>query len=367
MVKIDEQGLEPDGVMMNMAFAACCADGKHLDLAEDLLNRMCKTSGAVDVITYNTIIKGYVQAGRLNDGFKMLQEMANAGCSCTVVTFGTLLDACISNGDMDKAGIVFQMLQESGCEMNHVLFTTLMKGFVKKGQLAKALAVYQNMLDQGIEADRVTYSTLIKAFCDNKDMKGALALFQDVCAKGHTPDEVIFNGLLNGCANCANLVLGERLFGDMVACGIQPSISSISTMIKLYAECQALPQALELLQCMEAKYGTVPEQRLYVQTILAALRARKHHLALELFTTSQDLFGFLADNEANKLIKACVGFNLLQTAVGFVEIMFEKGSQNPKFLQIIAEAAAKKKRTPMLQSVVKLAAKHGMHLELTEH
>lgn len=365
--KISEQGLEPDAVMMNMAFTACCADGKHLDLAEDLLKRMCGTMGAVDVITYNTLIKGYVQAGRLSDAFAVLKEMAEAGCSCSAVTFGTLLDACINNGDMDKAGVVFKMLQDSGCEMNHVLFTTLMKGFVRKGQVAKAMAVYQNMLDQGIEPDRVTYSTLIKAFCDSKDLQGALNFFQDVCAKGHAPDEVIFNSLINGCANCTNLELGERLFGDMVSYGVQPSVSTISTMLKLYAECHALPQAVELLEGMETKFGLVPEQRLYIQTIHAALRARKHNLTLELFKACQDQFGLLPDAETNKLLKACVGFNLLQTAVSFVEIMLEKGSLNPQFFKIITDVAVKKKRTPVLRSVVELAKKHGVQLELMEH
>jgi len=361
--KICKQGLEPEPVMWNMAFVACCAEGKHLDLAEDLLKRMCSALGTVDVITYNTLIKGYVHVGRLSDGFKVLKEMADAGCSCSVVTYGTLLDACVNKGDMDKAAMVFQMILDSGCAMNNVLFTTLMKGFAKKGQTAKALTLYQTMLDQGVEPDRVTYSTLIKSFCDNKDMKGGLAFFQDACAKGLKPDDVIFNSLLNGCANCANLELGERLFADMVSYGVQPSVSTISTMVKLYAECQALPQAVDLLKSIQAKFGLAPEQRLYVQIIHAALRARKHTLALEVFKACQDSFGLLPDVETTKLIRACIGFNLLQTAVGFVETMLETGRANSHFLQIIADTAAKKKRTAVLRSMIELADKYGIQLE----
>lgn len=357
-----ERGLEPDAVMFNMAFSISCVGGKHLDLAEEMLRMFKVSDGIVDVITYNTLIKGYVQAGRIREAFDVLKDMGTSGASPSVVTYGTLLDACINADDMDGASLVFQMIQESGCEMNNVLCTTLIKGFAKKGQLSKAVSVYHSMMEQGVEPDRVMYSTLIKVFCDMKDLEGALKLFHDICEKGVSPDEVLFNTLLNGCANCKNVELGERIFQDMVSQGIMPTVSSISTMVKLYAECQSLPQAVQLLHEMQTRFGVVPEQRLYCQVIHAALRTRRHAVALEMFKAWQH-FTSIPDEEIAKLMRACIGFNMLQTAVAFAEHMLEKASLRAEHLQVVIDTAAKKKKEAPLRSALAVAKKYGIQVQ----
>jgi pentatricopeptide repeat protein len=362
MKTMRERGLEPDAVMFNMAFAISCVAGKHLDLAEEMLRMFKGNAGIVDVITYNTLMKGYVQAGRIREAFDVLKDMETSGSPPSVVTYGTLLDACINVDDMDGASSVFQMIQKSGCEMNNVLCTTLIKGFAKKGQLAKAINVYRSMLEQGVEPDRVMYSTLVKAFCDMKDLEGALKLFHDICEKGVLPDEVLFNTLLNGCANCTNLELGERIFRDMVSQGIKPTVSSISTMVKLYAECQSLPQAVQLLHEMQPRFGVVPEQRLYSQVIHAALRTRRHAAALDMFQAWQH-FTTVSDEEIGKLMRACIGFNMLQTAVAFAEHLLEKASLRSEHLQVVVDAAAKKKKEAPLRSALSLAKKYGIQIQ----
>merc|ERR1712146_132278 len=92
---------------------------------------MKSVSGGVDAITYNTLLKSYAQAKRLEDAFALVNEMESAGLSPTSVTFGTLLDACINEDNMDRAKLVFNKMHEAQCEMNTILYTTMIKGFAK--------------------------------------------------------------------------------------------------------------------------------------------------------------------------------------------------------------------------------------------
>merc|ERR1719359_639120 len=108
------------------------------------------------------------------------------------------------------------------------------------------------MILQGIEPDICTYSTLVKCLCDNKELESAFSMLDRMSTKGIAPDEVIFNNLLAGCVQCSNLVLGEKLLQDMMMLQIKPTVTSMSILVKLYSKCQALPQALELLQNMKA-------------------------------------------------------------------------------------------------------------------
>merc|ERR1719272_618790 len=165
----------------------------------------------------------------------------------------------------------------------------MIKGFAKAGKVKEALAMYEAMLGQDIEPDLFLYSTLIKVLCDNKQLEAAFLMFDQMGQKNITPDEIVFNHLLSGCIQCANLSLGEQLLQDMMKLHIQPSVATMSILLKLYSKCQAFPKALELLKSMKARFGVSPEQRLYIQFINTCLSVRRGSLALETLNVMQDL------------------------------------------------------------------------------
>lgn len=354
--------LMPDVYLFNAVYAACCTAGKHLDRATELLDLMESNSCALDGVTYNMLIKGYVQAKRVDEAFTMVKRMESAGFAATSVTFGTLLDACTSAGDMDKALIVFQALVSSGFEMNHVLFTTLMKGFARQGRTEEALRLLEDMQSQGVEPDMVTYSTLLKGLCDEKNLERAFVLFESMCRKGVPPDEVVFNCLLNGCAGAQNFELGERLIADMLRSGIKPPIASVSTMLKLYTECYRLPQAKELLETMQARFGVAPEPRLYLQLTHAGLRLRRWGFALEVLRAQVELFGLPFDHEIVKLGRVCANFNMLEAVIAILDFVLDKDRTciSAEQFQSVINCAAQKRRATMIRSLMELAQKYSI-------
>lgn len=357
--------LVPDVYLFNNVFAACCAGGRHLEHALNLLETIGIKAGAVDGITWNTLIKGYTQAHRLDEAFLIVQKMEEEGFLANAVTFGTLLDACVSSGDMDRASVVFKSLVSSGCDMNTILFTTLMKGFARKGRVEEAMQVFQDMLSQGVEPDIITYSTLLKALCDAKELERAFAFFDSMIEGGVAPDEVVFNCLLNGCVIAKNLPLGERLLCDMVKCGIMPPIASISTMLKLYTECEQLQQAMELLRTMESRFGVASQQRLYVQVMQATLRMRKCSFTFEVFKEMIESVGMPSDEEISKLLRVCVNFNLLKAGLILVELALDKGFQRirSEHLQGLLDAAVRKHQEAVVRGLVELAKKYTIPIQ----
>eukprot|EP00746_Dinoflagellata_sp_MGD_P013803 gnl/MRDRNA2_/MRDRNA2_129977_c0_seq1.p1 gnl/MRDRNA2_/MRDRNA2_129977_c0~~gnl/MRDRNA2_/MRDRNA2_129977_c0_seq1.p1 ORF type:complete len:622 (+),score=131.78 gnl/MRDRNA2_/MRDRNA2_129977_c0_seq1:96-1961(+) len=317
--------IEPYRVTYQMVFSACCAEGRHLDLAQEILSSMRKMEGLCDSVMYNVLIKGHVQANRFDDALSWLAVMKEDNVAPSSITFGILLDACIDKCKMDIASLVFQQMIGSGLQMNAVLFTTMMKGLAKAGRIKDALEMYDHMMQQGIEPDLFTYSTLIKCLCDNKELESAFLLLDQMSTKGIAPDEVIFNNLLAGCVQCTNLSLGERLIQDMMNLGIKPSVTSVSILLKLHSKCQSLPQALELLRTMEARFGLKAEQRLYVQLINTCLSIRKGALALEAFTEMRSLFGLPAEADVAKFIRLAVQFKLQEESVKMAQVALKDG------------------------------------------
>lgn len=355
------QGMEPDSFTYNAVFTAFCVGGKDLAAAEKLFQTMKSKATCVDAITYNTLLKSYVQARRLDDAFDLVTEMEAAGLSATSVTFGTLLDACINEDCMDRAKKVFRKMQDANCEMNTILYTTMIKGFVKMNKVDEVLHILKEMRDRGVQADTVTYSLVLKALCATGQMELALDLFQSICAEGLKPDEIIFNNLLTGCVACKNVTLGERLLDDMVRNNIKPSSATFSTLIKLYAECNDLTKAQRLLEQMQPRYGIAAEPRLYWQLVHACLRARQRQSVLEVFDALIKRHGAPDCQEISKLVRSCINFNMLDLAMQVISTSFAGGASVPcRDLQAMVDSALKKKKQGVADSIVELAAQHGL-------
>lgn len=356
---------EPDVKTFNDIFNACCAGGRDLGLAEQLLNEFPQY---VDVITYNTLIKGFVQASRVQEAFAHLAAMQAAGLTPTAVTFGTLMDACIGDGDLEKARQIFKLVLSSGCELNTVIYTTLIKGFVKFGKVDEGLRVYEIMLQQDVQPDRITYSTLLKALCDANNLKRALGLFEEMRARGHEPDEVIFNNLVAGCVVCKNMPLAEKLVEDMKCGGIRLTAPTISHLLKLYSECQEHNKAFELFEQMESLYGLVPDQRLYMQLIFVTLRVRRTPYALARFAEMLSKFGLPKESDMFKILQSCTTFNLHDTAVLMLAAVLEapggKSVVTAEMLQLVADRARKKKspKEAAVKAAIDLGRQYGLRV-----
>jgi pentatricopeptide repeat protein len=214
----------------------------------------------VDVVSYNTVIKGFAQAGMLSRCFDCLHEMRAHNLEPDDVTFGTLLDMCIADNDMNAASKVVELLVHGDRPLDTVMCTLFIKGFVRAQKLPKALELYEEMKrrSQGARPDIVTYSVLIKAFVDAHDLENALRMVEDLTAAGHQPDDIILTHLLEGCRYVGNHALGKRLFEDMLAAGVKPSEFTLITMVKLHGRCGAHDEAYQLVANWEKKHGMKP-------------------------------------------------------------------------------------------------------------
>jgi pentatricopeptide repeat protein len=357
------EGLEPDSFTYNAVFTAFCQSGKNLAVAEKLFCMMKSIGAGVDAITYNTLLKSYAQAKRLEDAFSLVNEMESAGLSPTSVTFGTLLDACINEDNMDRAKVVFCKMQDSQCEMNTILYTTMIKGFAKMHKVDEVLHVLKEMRSRGVEPDSVTYSLVLKALCATGQMESALDFFHSICTEGFRPDEIIFNNLLSGCIACKNMTLAERLLKDMVTSNIVPSSATFSTLIKLYAECNELGKAQKLLEQMKPLYGVASEPRLYWQLIHACLRARQRQSVLDVLESLIKRHGKPDGQEMSKLLRSCTNFNMLDLALQLIHMSFACGATVPcKDLQGVADSAMRKRKQGVVDALAELASKHGIRL-----
>merc|ERR1719253_1795871 len=245
----------------------------------------------VDVVSYNTVIKGFAQAGMLPRCFDCLQEMRERNLEPDDVTFGTLFDMAISDNDMGAANEVVDLLVRGDRPVDTVMCTLFIKGLVRAQKLPKAMELYEEMKRrncEGARPDIVTYSVLIKAFVDSHDLERALLLVEDLSAAGHTPDDIILTHLLEGCRYVGNHALGKKLFEDILAAGVKPSDFTLITMVKLHGRCGAHDEAYKLVANWEKQYGLKPSVIHYTCLMSGCLRTKNYDQAWRAYLSMRE-------------------------------------------------------------------------------
>lgn len=352
--------LEVDNVLYNTVLATCVG-AERLDDARRVLEDMESAGGIVDVITYNTLAKGYTKAGKLDECFQLFEKMKRKNIEPSQVTYGILLDGCINENQVDKAAEIFEVMKRDGCQMNTVLYTTLIKGFARAGQVEQAMKVYEQMrTERAVPPDLITFSVLIKANCDAGKTLSALRLLGEMRELGLRPDEVVFNNLLGGCIKESNPQMAKSLYQEMVKEGICPSNATFSILIRLYAQCKMLDEAVEMLRTEPALRGVEPEARLFAQLAQCCLRERQGRRAVEVYKMMLERSAPSAAAHGS-LLGLCVRLNMLDTGAEILGLAAAtNGRVDSNDAASLLEAAVRKKKAPCINACRHAMAKLGL-------
>lgn len=338
-----QASVEIDNVVYNTVLATCVS-AEQLDQASQLLKEM--SGGIADVITYNTLAKGFVKAGRMDQCMEVYELMRQHGIVASQVTYGIMLDGHINTNQVSKAAEIFETMKMEGCQMNTVLYTTLIKGFARAGQLDQAVEIYEQMrTERGAHPDLITFAVLIKANCDAGRLDSACALLGSMKELSLLPDEVVYNNLLSGCVKQGDVSRGQAIYQDMLASSVRPSNATFSIMIQLYAQAKLFDEAVDSLRKEPAAHGVKAEPRLYSQLALCCLRVRQGRRAVEVH--GMMLENSLATSQVHHtLLQMCVRLNMVDTATEILGAAVKAGAPvDSADAAEIFSAASKRKKT----------------------
>lgn len=247
LARLRQQGCQVDPLSRNRALSACCSRGA-LDLMEVLIASPLCPDGP-DAVAFNTLMKGYANAGHPTRCFELYEEMRAQGIAPSETTFGILLDACHTSGNVERARRVFRDLRASGLPLNVVHYTTFMKVLVSAGHVADAGAVLAQMQQsQETPPDLVSYSMLVKAYADRGNVADAMATLEEMVRRGVQPDDVVLHIVLGGCsARRMEPAQTFRVLERLVSHGLKPSTVTLSILLKALVNVEAWADAHALL------------------------------------------------------------------------------------------------------------------------
>lgn len=262
---IMKAGLESDLHVSN-ALVSMFVNCGDLMSAKNLFNDMPKR----DLVSWNTIIAGFVQHGKNQVAFDYFKMMQESGIKPDKITFTGLLNACASPEALTEGRRLHALITEAAFDCDVLVGTGLISMYTKCGSIEDAHQVFHKLPKKNV----YSWTSMITGYAQHGRGKEALELFYQMQQEGVKPDWITFVGALSACAHAGLIEEGLHHFQSMKEFNIEPRMEHYGCMVDLFGRAGLLNEAVEFIIKMQVE----PDSRVWG----ALLGACQVHLNVEL-------------------------------------------------------------------------------------
>nr|GLL36793.1 pentatricopeptide repeat-containing protein At2g22410, mitochondrial [Ipomoea trifida] len=255
-------------------FLVCSGE---LEVAKKVLGENC----ARDVVSWNSLINGYVKSGRPCEALRAFREMRIEGVEPDEITMIGMALTCSQLGNLELGMEFHRYVVEKEMNMSLPLCNSLMDMYVKCGDLEKAKTLFNRMeertavtwttmivgyarfgfLDDArklfdefqLKSNVVTWNAMIGAYVQAQCGKEALELFQQMQAMNVRPDEVTMVSCLSACSQLGALDVGCWIHHYVEIHNLSLTVSLGTALVDMYAKCGNVEKALKVFHEMPVR------------------------------------------------------------------------------------------------------------------
>ncbi|GMH05286.1 hypothetical protein Nepgr_007126 [Nepenthes gracilis] len=215
---------------------------RRVDAARDLFEEMDRK----DIVSWNSLVSGYVQIGNVKESFCLFGRMRTEGVAPDQQTFGAFLSADSSDGDVELGRFVHGQMITSGLAMDAPLATALIVFYLKFGDIKNAFEMFESVLDK----DVILWTSMISGLVQNDCADKALMIFYQMLESRTMPSTATIATVLAGCAQVSSLSFGKSIHGYLLRQGIVVDIPVQNALITMYSKCGRLKQSSTIFDFM---------------------------------------------------------------------------------------------------------------------
>ncbi|KAF8654514.1 hypothetical protein HU200_061705 [Digitaria exilis] len=195
-----------------------------------------------DVVSWNTVIGGYVKCGEIENARRVFDEMPQrngVSWSAMVGAYAALEEGRWAHTFIDKHKMVLDN------EFN--LGAALIDMYAKCGRTDMAVKVFHSLDQKNVSA----WNALISGLAVNGDAPQCIDVFEQMKSSGENPNDITFVSVLTACAHAGLVDEGRQCFQSMLsAFGVQPELKHYGCMVDLLGRAGLLDEAEELIRSM---------------------------------------------------------------------------------------------------------------------
>ncbi|OAY75054.1 pentatricopeptide repeat-containing protein At2g44880-like [Ananas comosus] len=230
----------------------------------------------VDVVSWNTVIDGYVKSSAVDVARKLFDEMPVRN----EVSWSSIISGYVAKGELDVAQLLFDRMP---VKRNVATWNSMVSGFARHGLLGLARKMFNEMPVRNVvswnsmisgytlnaeidkarelfnvmpEKDVVSWSTMISGYTQTNHHSEALKLFEEMQRDCRVrPNEVTMVSVLSACAHLAALDQGKwvHAYIDRNRMVLDNEYNLGAAIIDMYAKCGCMDLAISLFQSLDGK------------------------------------------------------------------------------------------------------------------
>eukprot|EP00250_Pteridium_aquilinum_P017068 c23433_g9_i2 orf=217-2538(+) len=196
-----------------------------------------------NVVSWNTLIAGYVQHKCNEEALNCFERMQGEGVFPDKVTFSCILKACGSIEAADKGQKVHaQILRDGLVERDVVIGTGLVDMYAKCGLLEEA----QDAFDSSPTHDVVSWTVLVAGYAESGHSEESLKCVDQMRMSGLPLDDVVYVSSLKAAGSTSALSKGQEFHIEIVkvASEVEPFVGN--ALVDMYAKCGSLDEACDV-------------------------------------------------------------------------------------------------------------------------
>eukprot|EP00811_Abedinium_folium_P034157 NODE_7062_length_1613_cov_1.731494.p1 GENE.NODE_7062_length_1613_cov_1.731494~~NODE_7062_length_1613_cov_1.731494.p1 ORF type:complete len:469 (-),score=132.12 NODE_7062_length_1613_cov_1.731494:111-1517(-) len=129
---MQQRGVTIDCLSVNVVLATGVASDRLTAVEELLAEVEAGEHPALDVVSYNTVVKGYAQRGDVEGALQTMARMRRQGVHPNAITFNTAMDAAVRATNNVQAGPLLHAMEACGIRPDRFTCSVIVKGVARK-------------------------------------------------------------------------------------------------------------------------------------------------------------------------------------------------------------------------------------------
>ncbi|CAK8539487.1 unnamed protein product [Lathyrus sativus] len=220
----------PDSISYNGLINGIAQGGRIEDAVSILTTMPCPNSSS-----WNSIITGFVNRNRVSEALDMFGKMQLRNLQMDEFTFSIILNGIAGLSALTWGMLIHCCTIKNGLDSSVVVGTALIDMYSKCGRVSDAESIFNVLSDRNL----VSWNAIISGYARNGDFAHVIGLFESLKMERDTkPDGITFLNLISACSHSQIPFESAISYFDAMIneYGIAPSIEHCCSMIRLMGQ-----------------------------------------------------------------------------------------------------------------------------------
>ncbi|XP_077230335.1 pentatricopeptide repeat-containing protein At5g39350-like [Tasmannia lanceolata] len=238
------QGVKPDRYVFPKVLKACAQLSslkEGIRIHEDVLRFETVPNSHVS----NSLVDMYSKCGDVDNARRVFDELFERD----LLSWNSMISGYVCNGFLDSGLELLSSMRLEGFEPDLITWNTIMDGYSQLGLCEEAFKIFCQIAEPNI----ISWTTLILGYSRSGKHELALLNFREMICRGVVfPDSDMLSCVLSSCRHLGSLKNGREVHGygikTISTIGFYDSVGA--ALLTMYAECRRIQDAKNVFEIM---------------------------------------------------------------------------------------------------------------------